>query len=742
MSIESVYKTLLANTLIKSKVKELTIPSAEEVQEEINALVAGKDLSRPQFTEDTWKVDPGESASVKKFNGTFSSIKQDIRVLYKEMLNLTKTGVEAFERWGLETDLIEKRLIDIEDRIENLVLLTKDLEGFRYFFVENFSDLDNTDLILTDALVDLGVGEVSISPVETEPTRIFLNNLISNQDITFRVRTSIGFVGRNDAVNSELANVFKQVSTPWWTRVEMNKPTPVVAELTVALGDEPISVNRIFLSLHDSVQSAPLVVTPLYSIDNYNFSQLPTDTFTQEIRTKGSFSFPSTEMKFVKFVLTKVGPDPGVANEISYQFGFKTIQFFQESFSTSASQTFVSKPISIPDTNGNNLQFSKITLETCERVDGDSDVDYFIAASNDADLPVTGNTIWLPISPINREEKNQPSILDLASLSEVTIGESEDLIVSSDQENGNDISSTFNLISQTNNQIVDESITESETRYVFENDSDAILNYQIKDIDYSGSGSGGAVSIDENTIELFRNIGEKGLDSTESSSFVRGVMRGWGFQEPYYSTVIQILDPGGMSLEVGNSPIIIDDIAYTNFIPNTVLTGKGPNSSGIHRILVHKNNWVHVTPELSTLAGLKSADPLYPYNHKLLIEGYKYNGLYPSSDEKIYIGVNIFAEYLMKRVGIFNFIDNVPGDDYKRYSLDRDAVNSHTGGNKPTRVFLVKTDNSESDFQNEKFQLRFNIVDQKFTYFRLRADLSTEDSSVGPVIDSYKVKLG
>ena len=243
------------------------------------------------------------------------------------------------------------------------------------------------------------------------------------------------------------------------------------------------------------------------------------------------------------------------------------------------------------------------------------------------------------------------------------------------------------------------------------------------------------------TLVLFRNVGAKGLDPTDPTAIVREVQRGWKFEEPWYICVIEVLNPDGMTIDVGDKPIYINDVEYKHKIDGTVLTGKTQTASGIHRIRVHKNNWKHVEPLADDLSTLETADSLYPYNHKLLIEGYSYGSNFPDVN-KIYLGADIFAEIQMKKVSIFDMMRNVAKDNYRLFALDLDAPDTHTGGNSPTQVFVVKADEESADFQNEHFVIKFTQINQLQRYLRLRADFITEDENITPALHSYKIKLG
>lgn len=753
MSIETRYREILIEQFISAKVKAGEIPSAQDIQDEVELILDSMDLSVPQFEASSFQVLPKtnttkESASASKFNSTFKALKEDLRVAFSEMLYLGKTTTGDFERWRLESEVLEKRLIDLEDRIENLLLLTKDTEGYHSFIIDNFTDGTLVDQELTTALLDPSAQLVTINEdIQTDTvSRIFLDDIDPETSITFKVKTTESFVARKDAVGSSLHNPFKQSNSIWWTEITTSKSIPVSCELTIKLSDTPISLTKILLELHDSSRSSPMVITPLYSVDNYNYFQLPTSTYTQEVRSDGVFSFSPVQVTHIKFVLIKSGPDPVDLSKLTYQFGFKEISFYQNSFLSEEGSQLFSRPLSILDSITNDpIPFSKVSLETCERIEEGTDIKYFIYPSNDSLAPVTDSTVWFPISPVNRVTPSAPLLLYLGDIEEVEIGVDEVLTLSyngltSDADASNP-SNEFQLLSLSGSTLFDQAVPTSKARFAFFNSNERILNYQIKDTSYTGSGLD-PIDIDTNSIILFRNVGEKGLGEDELTDLVRDIQRGWSFEDPYYSCVIQILNPNGMSINVGSNEIIVDDKFYSNSIPASILSGKTSLTTGIHRIKVNKNNWLHVTPQLQTLDELKAADTLYPFNHKLLIEGYDYDTSYPSSSEKVYTGADLFAEVLMVKVSSFDLTRSVGNDMLTYFATDRDVPDTHAGGNESTLVFLIKVDETNPDFTNERFVLKFKQVNQRFNYLRLRADFSSESNDITPALDSYKLKVG
>lgn len=772
MSIETTYKQLITEEYLRDRLSRGISVSAQDVVDELAAEFESMDLNVPQFNADMHKVERKENASASSFKNTFLTIRQDVRVLYKELINLAQVNSRAFERWDLESNNLEKRLIDLEERIDNLLLLTQDTEGYHSVIIDNFTDTSLVDLDASNIELDLmsATVEMSTSVGEGVDERIFLNNLNEVNDVTFKVRTTVDQISRVDAVNSSLTNIFHQESKNWWTSINMKSQKPVTCELLVKLTNgEPIEISRIFMQLHDSSESSPVYITPLYSIDNRTFNQLPTNTYTLEAKTTAVFSFSTIEAKWIKFVLTKRGPDPSSGVDFfSYQFGFKSIQFFKRGFVVDVANTLITEPLYALNPQGEVQEFEKLVLETCERLETGTTINYFITASNDPDVPLDNDLNpqggpWIPISPIQRATRVHPVIMDVGDILEITIGDTElddsdteIVTISYDGRSTNpdfvNPDADFKLLSRdpgTGNVIQGDRSASSSPRYAFQNSNDRLLNYQIKYTDNGVSGS--ALNIDLDNLMVFRNIGAKGFELNDVNNLVRNVQRGWRYEEPYYICVIEIQNPNGMTIDVGDNNIIIDDVSYSNIIDNTILTGKSGipgdsgRDSGVHSIKVHKNNWREVTPNLNTLTELKAADPLYPYNHKMLIEGYAYGDSYPETEEKLYTGVDLFAGYVMQRISPFDLINNIPANRYDVFALDLDAPKSHDApndDNNPTRVFLLKIDESNPDFQNERFVIRFNLINELRKYLRLRADLYTENANIGPALHAYKIKLG
>ena len=130
MSIESTCRELLLTDFIKHKLQSGNLVTYNDINIDFANEIRDLDLSKSQFDAQKWLVTPYSESSASQFNATFTEMQRDMKVLYTEMLNMSANAHATFERWTLEASFLEKRLIDLEDRIENLLLLTKGTEGY------------------------------------------------------------------------------------------------------------------------------------------------------------------------------------------------------------------------------------------------------------------------------------------------------------------------------------------------------------------------------------------------------------------------------------------------------------------------------------------------------------------------------------------------------------------------------------------------------------------------------------
>jgi hypothetical protein len=724
MAIRDTYAELLLEQIIEAILEDGQLPTTSEIDDRFDAFTTANDISQPVFGAKDHKVSEGDNSSATAYNTINEEIKRDLQVAFRHLFKVSDRSIRSFERWRSESKLIEARLIDLEERISTLLLLSADTAGFFNFVQDNFVDTSKTDLSLTTAYVNVDKQTVTIGTSSAGSTRYDLSEL-RVKDVQFDVLSKSNLISRVPSEGSDLRYIISDKDNFWQERVFTSKPGPVTGEIKIDLGQEQ-EISRIDVDLHMSNTNSSVTVVPLLSVDNHNFTQLPISSFSRSVVDKTIFQFTPTTARYIKFLLTKPGFDIVHKSQYVYEFGVDEISFYKEGFAEDDSNVFVSDPLSVTDINGNPEEFSRITLETCEFLPEDTSIDYSVVVGNDPALPVSlTSSVFTPIDPLQRTSPTKPTIVDFGDLDAVTISGIQLSYEAGAADEFTNPSQSFTLITGTNGtSAVTASGHSSGLRYSFFNSNERLLDHAVS----SG------VQVAQGSLEVWRNVSIPG-DNTN----VREVSNGWGFSDPYYQTTVYVENQEGVSVDFGGKPVIIDGVATT---------GKTTISKGRHTVWAHKDNWkVISTATVTDLASLKVADGLYPYNHRYLVEGLVYPSGYPTTDEKIYTGFDIVAEFFMQEVGIFDLINNVPADDYSRFARDLDAadtsrtIDGAADDTSSTTVFVMKIDESKADAINEKFLVKFKGVNSVFKYLRLKADLVTRDSNVAPFLDSYRIKI-
>ena len=727
MAIKDTYAEILTEQIIRTLLSEGIDPSPGLIQDRFEELTVNNDLSKPLFQASDFTVERSEASSASQYNSTNNLIAQDLKVAYRHMLTIANSMTENFDRWKTESALLETRLDRLQERINSLLLVGQDTAGYLNFVQDNFRDISKVDLDNTTALVNTDKGYVCFGVSNIGATKIDLTGA-TNEDVSFALLTRRGVVAVNSLEGSQTRYAVSDKNNAWQEQVITSQPGPVSVELKIKL---PVTttITRIDVDLHQASLNSSVTVTPLLSLDNFNYVQLPIANFSRQVVDKATFQFTAQEALYVKLILTKPGYDLTKTDkdqrQYIYEFGVDEVSLYEEGYSTSNSVFLVSEPLSVQDEEGVIQEFSRLTLEVCEDIPEDTDIIYSVAAFDSA-TTAFADLAFIEIDPNNRDSTIRPTVLDFGEMDIITISgvyPSYNALASSGIF-GNPAQQFKYVADVAGTVAAVNSGLSSAPRYFFELSNQYILDHIVNSGINSPAGS----------LEIWRNVAVRG-----NSDEVRGVSRGWGYAEPYYQTTIYVGNPKGIDVDFGSSPVIIDSVP---------LVGKVNVGFGIHSIQVHQNNWIEINGiNIEDLIDLKTVDTLYPYNQRYLVEGFEYPGGWPGTDEQIYQGFDIVAQYLMKEVSVFDMNHNVASDNYKLFARDFDVEDTAgtilgvSATKAPSVVFLIKVDEENADFQEEQFLIKFQSVNSLFKYLRLKAELRTENEEITPYLDSYRIKL-
>jgi hypothetical protein len=202
-----------------------------------------------------------------------------------------------------------------------------------------------------------------------------------------------------------------------------------------------------------------------------------------------------------------------------------------------------------------------------------------------------------------------------------------------------------------------------------------------------------------------------------------GIAAGWFLDKEtmQYNTAVYVDPLEGTTLNLGSTSAYIDD---------KLVTGLVTLSKGYHKFSTSYTNWHDVPTGISTAFELEEKDPSYPFNHKLLVEGYPYP-LYFQGD-KVYGGLGNNFGALLQYVTPERFAGPEFDGDLLIYTVE-----DYNG----SLFFKVKIDPSDSSWIDELIRIEYMLRTDDKNSLYVKAILSTQDTAITPNINSFQVRV-
>jgi hypothetical protein len=439
---------------------------------------------------------------------------------------------------------------------------------------------------------------------------------------------------------------------------------------------EPTYVSDIRLGIAPSSVSKQMTANFFASLDGKVFNLIgdPELPITQQ-----SFllNVGLDEVKKLQILLSKDAFDTKSADNKQnvYTFSLDSLKLYTDPYKNLVS-TVVCGPYPVIDAEDSEINFTKAKLSACTIEPIGTSIDFYL--SNDGET-------WTHAS-----HDNSSSNLVLFGTSEV----------------GNSIGYIDGAVTA---GVLVESSDDVEA---LEFATEALLNGYI-----TGSA---AAEVAIETIVLKRNI-----NTDYDSSTVLSAERGWKLDTKTnrYSTTIYIDALEGRSIDFGPKPVLINGRECTGLIKL---------NQGYSVVEVSDASFGIVIGGLTTLAELKTADPLYPYNHKLLISGYDYPGSF--SEDRVYLGADEFFATKMRYIApdFFAFIEPTEKNYYDVFTLeDVDG----------TLYFKVKVNKTDASWSEELFSMTWLRQTTNTNQLWVKALLSTDSVQNSPKLESFSVQV-
>lgn len=738
MSIVSAHRDYVLEQIFLEYLLDQQILTADELED----LLAEYEADHPNLNDPTSKaidfsVEHGEESSSELIQTISAAVSDDVSIVSGELKNLVGKAQGHYERWTVEVQRLINKAKRIEHDIDTLLLLQEDTAGFFAHVSDAFVDLNKVDMDVTTATVDTRETTVTLNPYREYPvdasggSRLDLSHL-TQYDVTFSILSPTP-TGASTPGETVPLNALKAPNTEgnsWVATVFGKQPGATTAELKIRLSTtEDKEVSRIIYDWGIQNAGGRATITCQWSIDGYQWYMVDDPSPTKALDGgTASWLFPITGMRWIKFIIIKNNFDRNEDKSFEYDFGARSIRLYGHQYDIDVGNILQTSGQEALDAEGEPVIFTTAQFDACEQInlddDGDkiTDIAYSLSASED-------NITWSPwvrVSPLSRENPDYPSAILFGGVKTL-----DNIDFSTDDASLIRPFDTSLDVTALARSFAWEESWETETL--------SYLGYNLKSTEYAAlntailleTTTGEALNPNyvANSIEVWRNI----FDPDSPTTQVRGYNAGWGFEDNEYYCAFFVANSDGVVLDFGDTICIIDGVERT---------GETKIYRGVHTFRTDRQNWEDFGDQYSSIVndeGLKNTDSLYPYNHKMILEGFPYADVPAGFEgERVYNGVDIIAQYYATRTSAFDLENNISLIDSLGYFAFVKGVGTDED---PAGAVILRRDLSHSDYANELCRVSWRLGEGNFRYLRMKADLTTTNTGRSPVMSSYRIKV-
>ena len=425
MSISSLQVTNAVNDIIAARMKKGFIPTVDYIIAQLSDFYKQVTPGYPSFQmrqqvyRKLWSVDT--------YNSNLTQIYNDINNFYDTIVTQFTTELSDFNYAETARAQLFNQINDLSSQVQNLILLATDTTGALYSVSDNFVNNAKIDLQYTTCAVNNDAGMVTIG--ESQSGIVAIDMSAYYNTTTFPIVATQQYAGNilsNTLVaGTSFGNAFNNTSGSWQQNIITSVPGDLQVYFTINISpSNPLGVQITRIEV-DGQSPNPFNVTPMYSSDNINFSELPlgftTDTISAANGITTVWNFEPISATYIKFLIDKPQDDNTVNynGQTAYQYiiGFTNISLYQMGYGNSSD--IYSEAYTIDDPNGDPLTIDTATLVVSESIPNGTNIDYYLSIGASG---VTDPTLfnWVPISPINDPAPTQPQLVDFMHVSDLT----------------------------------------------------------------------------------------------------------------------------------------------------------------------------------------------------------------------------------------------------------------------------------------------------------------------------------
>jgi hypothetical protein len=398
MSIAKRQAEIIIDQTIREELCKGNVPTVEGIALRMSQILGGRSFGSPMV-----KYRPAVSRSrsdSEAWNNTIDEINNDLQVVYAETRDQMERILNDFDYFEVEKRKLERKIGELSDRIDELLLLNNNADGYLYSGHEAFRTLDGIDTAETSAWIDLTQHEVTLPHAKTGNVKVdiygqsIIGELISTENLVSCVELERLYNVLDDSVN-----------TSWIQKVILSKAGEISYKVTLKLSGE--EVNRLVINPH---VTGDTLFTIRYTEDNLNWMYLGSVIAQETI----AFNFTSAWLKGLEITVSKSAYDELVSlnnstGGFAYYFGLTNISLLKLGYESCGTVTL--NPMNIVDRQGNAVEINQLSLGSVSDIPPGCSIEYEVG------LEKSDEIYWQPMLPIDSPEDSYPKVIDLKSIS-------------------------------------------------------------------------------------------------------------------------------------------------------------------------------------------------------------------------------------------------------------------------------------------------------------------------------------
>jgi hypothetical protein len=605
-----------------------------------------------------------------------------------------------FSKWASQSaEVMSKRIQEAERTMLHLLAEQDTSVGLLYGIFDTLDDTENIDLQNSTVYFDTKTGIALPQQLQTQEIKdVHVTQILEATNIILADYIDTNIVApRHNVEKSRPFLISRKVYT--------NDPQEKVL-LDVIVRPEDVDFKKASSYLLKLPAKNGIEKIRVTSKTKGANAYLTTETDVKSELVFGTIENPIDNIEELKFSLISTVPDGNDSTGAYHLFLVHALQLFDVPLSAKTA-SLITKEMEFPKRNGDPYKFRTVFVEV-NGGQGSADVIDSNKLRIRAEVYYPETNQWSPKIPI----KNSSHKLVVPSVK-------------------------FSNVSDRNQQLV-VPFELGPSQYFAQVDF-AIQDATVMDMQFTPEVFDSILDPDE--LIVLRGAGSKTpYVHPTNPLFSDPDDAGWLFVNNYYQTNVFVPEGDQIEIDFGKNSVLINGVT---------VTGKYLFTSGVHAVSVSRSNWHHVSPGL-TSAQVVSQDPLFPYNHKYLIQGYP--------DVKEYQGVTTFGRQVCTFVDPDYLMLNLYGEDPDRFKklsgTKHPSIYSiysyQIGGGSPEdrTLILLPIDSTYTDFNKEKVVIwghkysSSELASRLKLTFELESAVTSLGASEAPIyISSYTARV-